>query len=79
MGEIKIGKIALGMYGTNCYFVYDADTLALYFRAYLSDVEFIDDDNSDDYADISVDILSEYEREQLEKTKDGVSNANFIT
>lgn len=27
MGEIKIGKIALGMYGTNCYFVYDADTL----------------------------------------------------
>nr|WP_092250921.1 hypothetical protein [Butyrivibrio sp. INlla21] len=59
--------------------VYDADTLALYFRAYLSDVEYVDDDNSDDSADISFDILSEYEREQIEKTKDGVSNTNIVT
>ena len=58
--------------------VYDADTLALYFRAYLSDVEYVDD-NSDDYADISFDILSEYEKEQLETAKDGVSNADIVT
>ncbi len=64
---------------TDTHKVYDADTLALYFRAYLSDVEYIDDDNSDDSADISIDILSDYEREQLEKSKDGVSNENIVT
>ena len=64
---------------TDTHMVYDADTLALYFRAYLSDVEFVDDNNSDDSADISVDILSEYEREQLEMSKDEVANANIIT
>ena len=58
--------------------VYDADALALYFRAYLSDAEYVDD-NSDDVVDISVDILSEYERELLEMSKDEVSNANIIT
>lgn len=64
---------------TDTHKVYDADTLALYFRAYLSDVEYVDDDNSDDSADISIDILSDYEREQLEKSKDGVSNENIVT
>ncbi len=64
---------------TDTHKVYDADTLALYFRAYLSDVEYVDDNNSDDSAEISIDILSEYEREQLEKAKDGVSNANIVT
>ena len=63
---------------TDTHKVYDADTLALYFRAYLSDVEFVDDNNSDDSADISVDILSDYEREQLEKSKDGVSDAKIV-
>ncbi|MBQ9232511.1 MAG: hypothetical protein IJ167_00555 [Lachnospiraceae bacterium] len=63
---------------TDTHKVYDADTLALYFRAYLSDVEYVDD-NSDDSAEISIDILSDYEREQLEKTKAGVSNANIVT
>lgn len=28
---------------TDTHKVYDADTLALYFRAYLSDVEYVDD------------------------------------
>lgn len=27
MGDCKIGKITLGMYMTNCYFVYDPDTM----------------------------------------------------
>ena len=62
---------------TDTHKVYDVDTLALYFRAYLSDIKYVDDNNSDDSVDISIDILSEYEREQLEKTKDGVSNANI--
>ena len=64
---------------TDTHKVYDADTLALYFRAYLSDVEYVDDDKSDDSADIYFDILSEYEREQLEKAKDGTSNASIVT
>ncbi len=64
---------------TDTHKVFDADTLALYFRAYLSDVEYVDDNNSDDSADISFDILSEYEREQLEKSKEGVSNADIVT
>ena len=63
---------------TDTHKVYDADTLALYFRAYLSDVEYVDDDNSDDSADISFDILSDYEREQLKKNKDGVYS-NIVT
>lgn len=28
MGELKVGKMVLGMVATNCYFVYDADTKA---------------------------------------------------
>ena len=64
---------------TDTHKVYDADTLALYFRAYLSDVEYVDDNNSDDSADISIDILSEYEREQLEKSRDGVSDTKIVT
>ncbi len=27
MGEIKVGRMVLGMVETNCYFVYDADTM----------------------------------------------------
>ncbi len=27
MGELKVGKMVLGMVSTNCYFVYDADTM----------------------------------------------------
>ena len=64
---------------TDAHKVYDADTLALYFRAYLSDVEYVDDNNSNDSTAISVDILSEYEREQIEMSKDEVSNTNIIT
>lgn len=55
---------------TDTHKVYDADTLALYFRAYLSDGEYVDDNNSDDSAEISIDILSDYERELLEKSRD---------
>ena len=63
---------------TDTHKVYDADTLALYFRAYLSDVEYVEETNSIESADICFDYLSEYEREQLKKTKDGVYS-NIVT
>lgn len=39
---------------TDTHKVFDADTLALYFRAYLSDVEYVDDNKSDDSADTRI-------------------------
>ena len=39
---------------TDTHKVFDADTLALYFRTYLSDVEYVDDNKSDDSADIRI-------------------------
>ena len=46
---------------TDTHKVYDADTLALYFRAYLSDIEYVEETNSIESADICFDYLSENE------------------